>query len=356
MRILKQLNVPANQNLVYQDENLARNAVVGDLDIYCDDDTGFIYNRAFDINKLDYSPKYDSNPYHSPYFKAYIDTQTEWLQKNYIPSDASIVEVGCGKGFYLKQVAEKLPGCKAYGFDTSYVFDNDDNPENPTFLQEYYNEAYAYLNPDVVISRHVIEHISEPVEFLQQIRKTMNEGSILFLETPDVDWILKNNVIFDFFYEHCSYWNKTSLDWALRLSGFEMLEASNQFNGQYLWVVAKATNKDCARVCQNRNMSQFIDLCRQFTNNREKEIDKVAQSLQYLKEKSSIVVWGAGAKGVTFVNLFDPNKYFVSYVVDINPAKQQKYIGKTGHKVISVNELKINALSGGGGDHPCIKY
>jgi C-methyltransferase-like protein len=50
-------------------------------------------------------------------------------------------------------------------------------------------------------------------------------------------------------------------------------------------------------------------------------------------------VWGAGAKGATFVNLTDPNKEYISCLVDINPKKQGRYIAKTGHSIISPAQL-----------------
>jgi len=35
------------------------------------------------------------------------------------------------------------------------------------------------------------------------------------------------------------------------------------------------------------------------------------------------------------VNLVDSDRKYVSYVVDINPKKQNRYIAKTAHKIIS---------------------
>ena len=37
-------------------------------------------------------------------------------------------------------------------------------------------------------------------------------------------------------------------------------------------------------------------------------------------------IWGAGAKGFTFLNILDKNASLIKYVVDINPKKQNKYI------------------------------
>ena len=48
---------------------------------------------------------------------------------------------------------------------------------------------------------------------------------------------------------------------------------------------------------------------------------------------------GAGAKGATFVNLVDPKREYISYLVDINPEKQERYVAKTGHSIISPKHI-----------------
>jgi len=52
-----------------------------------------------------------------------------------------------------------------------------------------------------------------------------------------------------------------------------------------------------------------------------------------------IAVWGAGAKGVTFVNLIDPKKELIDCVVDLNPNKQGRHIPGTGHPIVSYQNL-----------------
>ena len=56
------------------------------------------------------------------------------------------------------------------------------------------------------------------------------------------------------------------------------------------------------------------------------------------------MVWGAGAKGVTFVNLTDEAKAFIHGLIDINPKKQGKYVAKTGHKIFGVEGLSTKVM------------
>ncbi|GBU23466.1 methyltransferase [Fibrobacteria bacterium R8-3-H12] len=298
----QQKSVPANQNLLYETEEQARLALIGDLDMRINEQ-GLIYNVAFDGSKVFYGQNYDNCQYNSLMFSDYINFQIEWVSP-YIPQKSIVVEVGCGKGFYAENLASKRTDCQIYGFDSSYSGEQSELT-NLHFYKEYYNENYASIKPDFVISRHVIEHINEPSAFLKSIRKTMQNGAMLFLETPDSEWILKNNVIYDFFYEHCSYFTENSLTNMLSESGFEPIEVKKEFGGQYMWFLSKANDKHKAKT--SNDAFAIKNLCKQYAENREKNISAIKKKIQDLNGKY-VFIWGAGAKGVTFVNIFDPQK------------------------------------------------
>jgi hypothetical protein len=57
-------------------------------------------------------------------------------------------------------------------------------------------------------------------------------------------------------------------------------------------------------------------------------------------------VWGAGAKGVTFANLADPAATRIHCFIEVNPAKQGKFIPGTGHPVIAPEQIDAEGLDG----------
>jgi hypothetical protein len=57
-----------------------------------------------------------------------------------------------------------------------------------------------------------------------------------------------------------------------------------------------------------------------------------------------VAVWGAGSKGVSFLNLVSAGQD-VSYVVDVNPNKTGLYIPGTGQIVSSPDELEGRELA-----------
>jgi len=61
----------------------------------------------------------------------------------------------------------------------------------------------------------------------------------------------------------------------------------------------------------------------------------------------TLAIWGAGAKGVTFVNLIDPKREYIDCIIDVNVNKQGKFLPGTGHPIINYKEIpskKINKV------------
>ena len=57
------------------------------------------------------------------------------------------------------------------------------------------------------------------------------------------------------------------------------------------------------------------------------------------RARGGVAVWGAGAKGATFVNLVDPDARLVTCLVDVNPRKQGRFVAGTGHAVVAPDQL-----------------
>jgi hypothetical protein len=51
------------------------------------------------------------------------------------------------------------------------------------------------------------------------------------------------------------------------------------------------------------------------------------------------VVWGAGSKGVTFLNVLGAQEA-IAHVVDINPRKHGKYVAGTGQEIVPPEYLR----------------
>jgi F0F1-type ATP synthase gamma subunit len=60
---------------------------------------------------------------------------------------------------------------------------------------------------------------------------------------------------------------------------------------------------------------------------------------EFEHQHKNIILWGAGSKGIMFLNIVDQN-HWIDSVVDINPQKHGMFVSGTGQKIISPDLLK----------------
>jgi hypothetical protein len=313
-------------------------ASCGVLDIVGCRSCGFVWNRSFDPRLVPYDAEYENDQTHSQAFREHMQEMAAKVLAA-IPSDEPIdfVEVGCGQGTFLATFVA-LAGSRlrnAVGFDPAFRSEHTITDPRIRVHKEFFNaDTIALLDapPSLVVTRHTIEHVADPGAFLSAIHAGLGRSRAhLFVETPDVNWILDRHEIEDLFYEHCSLLAPVSMTVALAKAGFIPRKVESVFNGQYLWAEATAGDETISLTPPPpplfENLSGFAH---QFVENWRSQIIRAKPA----------VVWGGAAKGVTFATLVDPDATRIAALVDINPAKQNKFVPITGHRVVGPETLK----------------
>lgn len=330
-RFLFRESVPVHQNVLFDTFEAARAMKRGSLDMRACGRCGFVFNAAFDPALVDYGPAYENSQDCSPAFNAHLDGLVDHLVNANGVRNGRVVEVGCGKGVFLKKLlAHPANHSEAVGFDPSYL--GDEHHGRVRFVKAFYDASTA-VPADVVVCRHVIEHVPGPLELLRTVRAGVGASGTtrVFFETPCVEWILRNQVPWDFFYEHCSLFTAASLALAMERAGFAISQVRHIFGGQYLWAEASSDPRPPVATDGVRAPS----LAHAFSHTERSRRTHCNELLSTLAARGPVLVWGAGAKGVTFCNLADPDATRITAVVDVNPAKQTKWLPGTGHLIVS---------------------
>lgn len=328
--------VPVHQNLLFPTAAAARAAARGDLALRACGRCGFVFNTAFDPDLLEYGRDYENSQQHSPAFAEHLDAMVQRIVVECGLTQGRVVEVGCGKGdFLLRLLAHPDSQHEGVGFDPSYLGPSTGADGRATFVATIYDGA-AGVDADVMINRHVIEHIPDPAAMLRSMRSAAVTGRTrVFVETPCVEWILRNGVLWDMFYEHCSLFSAHSLGLALTRAGFRVTEVRHVFGGQYLWAEAE-TGPGQWPPTRREPLTAALDVA-ELENTR---LVRWRDHLAELSAEGPLVLWGAGAKGLTFCNLLDPEQTLLRAVVDVNPAKQGQFIGGSGHPIIAPQDAR----------------
>jgi len=331
--------VPAFQNAPAASEREAIDAPRGRLQLCFCRDCSFVSNDAFEPELVAYGREYESDQSRSPAFGEHVQALVRSLVDGGV-TKKRILEVGCGSGYFLRALCRE-GGNSGVGYDPSYRDPGVDPSGDVRFVADYYRGNAGGEEADVVISRHVIEHVTDPRAFVASLRSACGAGGSLrlFLETPSLEWILDHQVIEDFFYEHCSYFSAEALRFAVEAEGFEVLRVRPFFGGQYLWLEAVTSSERRDLPIEDR-VRPWEDAARRYGSELQRRVAELTVRLEALRTRGPVCVWGAGAKGVTLVNLTDPERRLVAALVDINPRKQGRFAPGTGHAIVSPDALR----------------
>lgn len=315
--------LPLFQNLMFQTAEDARNCETGDIHLVQDLETGLVFNQAFEPERLVYDENYQNEQANSESFRRHLDNVVEMIKRHLFGKD--LIEVGCGKGGFLSQLDSA--GFKITGMDPAYEGDD------PAIRKEYFTPA-SKATAGGIILRHVLEHIHDPFSFLERIRDANAGQGLIYIEVPCLDWIIANRSWFDVFYEHVNYFRISDFQ---RMFG-NVLEATHSFDGQYLSIVADLSSLRKPVLDEER-----LNFPEDFGVSLDSNMCKGDQPADF---SSGAVVWGGASKGVIFSIQMMKAGVEVSAVVDINPAKQGKYLAVSGLRVISPEEIMERVQDG----------
>lgn len=339
VRFVEVPQIPAFANVFWATREEAIQAPKGDIRLGFCRTCGHVYNVSFNPDRIVYDQAYENSLHFSPRFQVYARTLANQLINRYSLRGKQIIEIGCGKGDFLTMLCE-LGENRGIGFDPSYVPDRLSGAftDRITFIQDYYSERYSYIKADFICCRQVLEHIPEPESFIGSLRKAIGgrPGIIVFFEVPNVRYTIEDLGIWDLIYEHCSYFSDMSLFSLFTLHGFTIREIKEAFERQYLLLEASATDNISSYLpVQFKNTDDLFQTVMNFSERYTGRVGFWKEELQGFKDSGKkVVLWGAGSKGVTFLNTLRISEQ-IEYVVDVNPHKQGKFIGGTGQEIVA---------------------
>lgn len=338
-------DVPVYCNVLLNSHQQALAANRGDIDLVFCNDCGHLFNAAFDPHKMDYDSDYENSLHYSQQFQNYAESLAAQLVDKYQLHKKTVAEIACGKGDFLTLMC-RLGENRGIGFDPSYEPGRISDPakSNITFIKDYYSEKYADYKADLVCCRHALEHIHWPKEFLGIVKKAINDNeTAVFFEVPNALYTIKDMGIWDIIYEHCGYFCENSLRQVFLGSGFDVSQVQSLFGDQFLCIDAfpiKGHEQQQPNDWETYNNHELKEYVTAFSKKYSDKTYSWKQKLaDFAHQNLRTVIWGAGSKGVTFLNALEI-KDEIGYVVDINPHKWGKFVPGTGHEVVAPDLLK----------------
>ena len=126
----------------------------------------------------------DANEIAKPYGVDFMDFICRALSQ-WGPNTKNILEVGCGGCTILSQLKDK--GYEVLGVDPSPIAKRDGEKKGIRIINEFFPSPLYKDEVDLIFHCDVLEHVSDPVQFLYNQKKQLSENGSLVISAKSVE-------------------------------------------------------------------------------------------------------------------------------------------------------------------------
>jgi len=259
-------------------------------------------------------------------------------------SDPHILEIGCNDGSFIKllhaagfgRVDAVEPAKDAF----QQALTVTQNVINDFFSIELAENQLASSAYDVIVTRQVLEHISDLHSFLQGIKLIIKPDGLLVIEIPDhgMNYHFSD---YSFWEEHINYFTINTLRQLLASHGFSIFYYESAiFSGQALIIYCRLDH-----LAKTRKFLDYdADLRRRYIENFPHFKSMFKSFLRDLKIRhGSVYVYGAGCRAMCLIDFLDCNDAISAYIDD-SPCKVNYYTAASSRPILNFNACNSDAF------------
>lgn len=252
--------------------------------------------------------------------------QYKHLIETYGLTGKKFLEIGCGQGEFIGVLDEFE--VEVYGIEHRNELVEMAKEKGLKVWKDFaYNAETPLSNPynvdkyEVFLSFNFLEHQPNPKNMLDCIYQNLADDGMGLITVPSFEYILQQEVYYEFIRDHLAYYTFETLENLLNLSGFEVLEREMINRDTLSFIVKKVPKLKGDFISRDVRSVNVEDLQKNLEELNE-EIDALIDRIK--SENKKIAVWGASHQGFTLVATTNL-KNGASYIIDSAPFKQGKY-------------------------------
>ena len=246
-----------------------------------------------EINNF-YLKKYYNQKRKFNYFKHQLKNLNWWnkifekrlsILKKILRKKGSIIDIGCGPGFFLKYAKTKKwkvfgiePSLKAYNYAKNSLGKNVINSDLDNLVK------FNHMKFDVVYSHGVLEHLRKPKDFANSAKKLLKNKGIMFISVANDFNLFQYSMTFNnrkrpwwiIPPEHINYFNFESIITLFKKNGFDVLDVQSSFPIDIFLLMGLdyTNNKKLGKKCQEFRMNFEKNLSNSYLENLNEKIYK----------------------------------------------------------------------------------
>lgn len=296
-------------------------------------DCGHIFNSRFDYTRVPYTAKPNRMFNRGAGWSGFLTRLRDEILDR-LPPEPVVIEIGYGDGAFLASLEQANPRGRYVGFDPHGASGAARlELHRKLFVPETHLRDFR---PDLIVSRHVLEHLSDPLGFIQRISFAASVSQIrcqLYLEVPCVDRAIASARIEDFYYEHNSHFTTESFSRMLRRGSTTIHSLGHGYNGEVVYAYLELRGS-AAQLDRAGEAALFW------------EATQTASTVIRLQLASLVVsgkrvaIWGGTGKSAAFLHAYGLDADRFPLVVDSDPDKCGTYVPGSGQKIQSRDVLR----------------
>lgn len=280
--------------------------------------------------------------------QSYVD---DMIGRFELDRNSHVVEVAANDGYLLQYV--KAAGIPCTGIEPTASTAAVARKKEISIVEEFFGKNVARQlaqqgkQADLMVANNVLAHVPDINDFVCGFVDLLKAHGVATFEFPHLLRLIDENQFDTIYHEHFSYLSLTSVNRIFSAAGLRIFDVQElPTHGGSLRVFAQRADsglhEETAAVTDLLARESAVGmLSTKYYSEFQSKTDMVKNSfLEFLlKSKNagrSVVAYGAAAKGNTLMNYAGVRPDLVSFVVDRNPAKQNKYM--PGSRIPIVDE------------------
>ncbi len=284
--------------------------------------------------------------------KRYVDATTSRFGLN---ANSQIVEIASNDGYLLQYFVEKhIPvlGIEPTANTAAVAIGKGIPTITRFFGTELANELAAQgRKADLLLGNNVLAHVPDIVDFVAGMQLMLKPVGVITMEFPHVMNLVDQNQFDTIYHEHFSYLSFYTVSQIFAAQGLTMFDVEEiPTHGGSLRIYAKHTGNDAQTISSNvvallkKEADAGLTSMDYYSGLQPRALQVKLDLLSFLIEQKragkSVAAYGAAAKGNTLLNFCGVKNDLISFVVDANPAKQDKFLPASHIPVVQENVLK----------------
>lgn len=253
-----------------------------------------------------------------------------------------ILEIGCNDGHFL--VALRAIGYgNLVGVEPAHDAWEASVNRGITVLNRYFDREAAlklrttHPNFDLVIARHVIEHVSDLEGFFSALTSLLRPSGFVLLEVPDFGFCMRHLDYTALWEQHLNYFSLDTFRLLLARHGIELLRHGRaRFSGQALIVLGRYTGRRIPS--SNSYLGRHRRLAMNYRDKWPAFKRLLRGWLSRRRHADAIPLYGAGCRTCSLVN-FTGIADLIDYFVDDQPKKLGLYMPGSRLPIFSRSKL-----------------